>query len=77
VNYQKTVLIEIALKNFFKKLFRRALPSTAEQGKIRRSKGAENRVTEPLCANRVFLKRFEKNRIISVETTEKTPSALA
>ncbi len=66
MNFQITVLIEIALKNFFKKIFRRVLPSIAEQGKIRRSKGAENHVTEPLCANRVFLKRFEKTRNITV-----------
>ena len=66
VNFQRKALLEIAIKNFLKKFFRRELPSTAEQGKIRRSKGAENRVTEPLCANRVFLKRFEKTRNITV-----------
>ena len=77
VNFQRIAPFKIALKIFLKKFLRLALPSTAEHGKIRRLKGAENRVTEPLCANRVFLKRFEKTRIISVETTEKTPSALA
>ena len=66
VNFQRIAPFKIALKNFFKNFFRRVLPSIAEQGKIRRSKGAENRVTEPLCANRVFLKRFEKTRNITV-----------
>ena len=77
VNFQRIAPFKIALKIFLKKFLRRALPSTAEHGKIRRLKGAENRATEPLCATCALLIKFEKNRNITVKTTEKTPSAFS
>ena len=72
VNFQRKALLEIALKIFLKKFFRRALPSTAEQSCGRLPKDVENRTAEPLSRNYVSLTKPKSWRIIYTKDEEVT-----